>query len=177
MNHVAEEFRKTEGIDLRTDAMALQRLKEAAEKAKCELSQQMEATINLPFITADQQGPKHLQLTITRAKFESLCEDLFDRLKRPCEIALSDGKIKPGDITDVVMVGGSTRIPKVQAIAKAVFGTEELDKSMAKYHDVREQDFRHRERAGQEPDFQEGNLLHRVGQPDIRDHSRPSGRA
>jgi len=130
MNHVAEEFRKTEGIDLRNDAMALQRLKEAAEKAKCELSQQMEATINLPFITADQQGPKHLQLTITRAKFESLCEDLFDRLKRPCEIALSDGKIKPGDITDVVMVGGSTRIPKVQAIAKAVFGTEELDKSI-----------------------------------------------
>jgi molecular chaperone DnaK len=130
MDHVAEEFRKTEGIDLRNDAMALQRLKEAAEKAKCELSQQMEATINLPFITADQQGPKHLQLTITRAKFESLCEDLFDRLKRPCEVALSDGKIKPGDITDVVMVGGSTRIPKVQEIAKAVFGTDELDKSI-----------------------------------------------
>ncbi|MHC4348944.1 MAG: Hsp70 family protein, partial [Planctomycetota bacterium] len=112
IEHVADEFRKTEGIDLRTDAMALQRLKEAAEKAKCELSQQMEATINLPFITADQQGPKHLQQTITRAKFESLCADLFNRLKDPCRTALADAKIAPGDIADVVMVGGSTRIPK-----------------------------------------------------------------
>ena len=130
IDHVAEEFRKTEGIDLRGDAMALQRLKEAAEKAKCELSQQMEATINLPFITADQQGPKHLQLTITRAKFESLCEDLFDRLREPCKTALTDAKIAAGDIADVVMVGGSTRIPKVQAIAKEIFATDELDKSI-----------------------------------------------
>jgi molecular chaperone DnaK len=130
IEHVADEFRKTEGIDLRGDAMALQRLKEAAEKAKCELSQQMESTINLPFITADQQGPKHLQQTITRAKFESLCEDLFNRLKDPCRTALADGKIKPGDIADVVMVGGSTRIPKVQEITKEIFQTQELDKSI-----------------------------------------------
>ena len=130
IDHVAEEFRKTEGIDLRGDAMALQRLKEGAEKAKCELSQQMEATINLPFITADQQGPKHLQTTITRAKFESLCEDLFDRLREPCRTALADAKIAAGDIADVVMVGGSTRIPKVQAIAKEIFATDELDKSI-----------------------------------------------
>jgi len=130
IEHVADEFRKTEGIDLRTDAMALQRLKEAAEKAKCELSQQLEATINLPFITADQQGPKHLQMTISRAKFESLCEDLFNRLKDPCRTALADGKIAPGDIADVVMVGGSTRIPKVQEITKEIFQTQELDKSI-----------------------------------------------
>ena len=130
IDHVAEEFRKTEGIDLHGDAMALQRLKEGAEKAKCELSQQMEATINLPFITADQQGPKHLQMTITRAKFESLCEDLFDRLREPCRTALADAKISAGDIADVVMVGGSTRIPKVQAIAKEIFATDELDKSI-----------------------------------------------
>ncbi|MEE8458657.1 MAG: Hsp70 family protein, partial [Phycisphaerales bacterium] len=130
IDHVAEEFRKTEGIDLRGDAMALQRLKEGAEKAKCELSQQMEATINLPFITADQQGPKHLQMTITRAKFESLCEDLFNRLREPCTTALTDAKIAAGDIADVVMVGGSTRIPKVQEIAKEIFATDELDKSI-----------------------------------------------
>jgi len=130
IDHVAEEFRKTEGIDLRGDAMALQRLKEGAEKAKCELSQQMEATINLPFITADQQGPKHLQMTITRAKFESLCEDLFNRLREPCTTALTDAKISAGDIADVVMVGGSTRIPKVQEIAKEIFATDELDKSI-----------------------------------------------
>ncbi|MHC4080880.1 MAG: molecular chaperone DnaK, partial [Planctomycetota bacterium] len=130
IEHVADEFRKTEGIDLRTDAMALQRLKEAAEKAKCELSQQIEATINLPFITADQQGPKHLQQTITRAKFESLCADLFNRLKDPCRTALADAKIAPGDIADVVMVGGSTRIPKVQEITKEIFQTQELDKSI-----------------------------------------------
>ncbi len=130
MDHVADEFRKTEGIDLRGDAMALQRLKEAAEKAKCELSQQVEATINLPFITADQQGPKHLQLTITRAKFESLCEDLFNRLREPCTSCLTDAKVSASDISDVVMVGGSTRIPKVQEIAKEIFATGELDKSI-----------------------------------------------
>ena len=130
IDFVAEEFRKTEGIDLRGDAMALQRLKEAAEKAKCELSQQMEATINLPFITADQQGPKHLQQTITRARFESLCVDLFDRLKEPCRTALADAKVSPGDISDVVMVGGSTRTPMVQQIAMEIFATKELDRSI-----------------------------------------------
>lgn len=127
---LAEEFRKQNGIDLREDPMALQRLKEASEKAKCELSQQMETSINLPFITADQSGPKHLQQTISRAKFESLCEDLFDRLRGPCQIALTDAKIKPSDITEVVMVGGSTRVPKVQEIAKEIFETQELDKSI-----------------------------------------------
>ena len=130
INFTAEEFRKAQGIDLRKDAMALQRLKEAAEKAKCELSQQMETSINLPFITADQQGPKHLQQTITRVKFESLCEDLFDRLRGPCRTAIEDAKLKPGDIAEVVMVGGSTRIPKVQEIAKEIFQSESLDKSI-----------------------------------------------
>jgi molecular chaperone DnaK len=130
IDHVAEEFRKTQGIDLRPDPMALQRLKEAAEKAKCELSQQVETTINLPFITADQQGPKHLQQTITRAKFEGLCEDLFNRLREPCQTAVADAKVDPGEIDAVVMVGGSTRIPKVQEITKALFQTQELDKSI-----------------------------------------------
>ncbi len=130
IDYVAEEFRKSQGIDIRSDAMALQRLKEAAEKAKCELSQQLETAINLPFITADQTGPKHLQQTITRAKFESLCEDLFDRLRGPCKIALQDAKEKASDIAEVVLVGGSTRIPKVQEICKEIFETEELDKSI-----------------------------------------------
>ncbi len=130
IDFVAEEFRKTEGIDLREDAMAHQRLKEAAEKAKIELSQQLETTINLPFITADQNGPKHLQQTITRTRFETICEDLFDRLREPCKTALADAKLEAGRIDEVVMVGGSTRIPKVQEIAKQIFATEELDKSI-----------------------------------------------
>ena len=130
IDYIADEFKKKEGIDIRGDAMALQRLKEAAEKAKMELSQQLETTVNLPFITADQNGPKHLQVTVTRATFESICEDLFDRLRGPCETALKDGKIDPADITEVVMVGGSTRIPKVQEIAKEIFKTDEIDKSI-----------------------------------------------
>jgi len=130
IDHIAEEFRKKEGIDIRKDAMALQRLKEAAEKAKCELSTQMETTINLPFITADQSGPKHLQETLTRAKFESLCSDLFDRLRGPCQTALKDAKIDASKVAEVIMVGGSTRIPKVQEIAKEIFQTTELDKSI-----------------------------------------------
>ncbi|MHC5114110.1 MAG: molecular chaperone DnaK [Planctomycetota bacterium] len=130
IDEVAEDFRKKEGIDIREDSMALQRLKEAAEKAKCELSQQMETTINLPFITADQNGPKHLQTTITRAKFVEICADLFDRLRGPCVQALSDGKIDASKIDDVIMVGGSTRIPKVQDIAKDVFERAELDRSI-----------------------------------------------
>jgi len=130
IDHLAEEFRKTEGIDIRSDAMALQRLKEAAEKAKCELSQQLETTVNLPFITADQNGPKHLQVTITRATFEALAKPLFDRLVKPCKTAMSDAGIGGGEIGEVVMVGGSTRIPQVQAIAKEIFGTDELDKSI-----------------------------------------------
>ncbi len=130
IDFIADEFKKTEGIDIRSDAMALQRLKEAAEKAKIELSQQMEAQVNLPFITADQNGPKHLQVTVTRATFESICNDLFDRLRKPCEQALTDAKIKPADIAEVVMVGGSTRIPQVQEIAKDIFETPELDRSI-----------------------------------------------
>ena len=130
IDYIADEFRKTDGIDIRTDAMALQRLKEAAEKAKCELSQQLETSVNLPFITADQNGPKHLQVTVSRAKFEELAADLFKRLEGPCKTALADAALGLGDVTDVVMVGGSTRIPKVQEIAKSLFGTAELDRSI-----------------------------------------------
>ncbi len=130
IDYIADEFRKQESIDLRDDPMALQRLKEAAEKAKCELSQQKETSVNLPFITADQNGPKHLQVNITRATFETLCSDLFDRLRGPCERAIKDAKLAPADISDVVMVGGSTRIPQVAEIAKEIFGTAELDKSI-----------------------------------------------
>ena len=130
IDFLAEDFRKKEGIDVRKDAMALQRLKEAAEKAKIELSTQMETTVNLPFITADQNGPKHLQVTISRAKFEDMCKDLFERLAAPCEKALADAKLKPSDIGEVVMVGGSIRIPKVQELAKRIFKTDNLDKSI-----------------------------------------------
>jgi molecular chaperone DnaK len=124
INFLANEFKKTEGIDLREDAMAHQRLKEAAEKAKCELSTQLESTVNLPFITADASGPKHLQITISRSKFESLVEPIFERLKTPCHKAINDAKLKAGDIAEVLLVGGSTRIPKVQQIVKSIFGRE-----------------------------------------------------
>ncbi|MBU6412587.1 MAG: molecular chaperone DnaK [Planctomycetes bacterium] len=124
IDFLAEEFRKKEGIDVRKDAMALQRLKEAAEKAKCELSTMQETTVNLPFITADASGPKHLQVTITRAKFEQLCDDLFSRLREPCLKALSDAKVDASKIDEVVLVGGSTRIPKVQQMCKEIFGKE-----------------------------------------------------
>jgi molecular chaperone DnaK len=130
IDFLAEDFRKKEGIDVRKDPMALQRLKEAAEKAKIELSTQMETTVNLPFITADQNGPKHLQVTISRAKFEEMCKDLFERLAAPCEKALADAKLKPSDVGEVVMVGGSIRIPRVQELAKKIFQTENLDKSI-----------------------------------------------
>jgi len=124
INYLADEFKKTEGIDLRDDPMAHQRLKEAAEKAKCELSSQLETTVNLPFITADAKGPKHLQITITRSKFESLAEPIFERLKSPCYKALEDAKLSANDIAEVLLVGGSTRIPKVQEIVKDIFGKE-----------------------------------------------------
>jgi len=124
INYLADEFKKTEGIDLRNDPMAHQRLKEAAEKCKCELSTQVESTVNLPFITADASGPKHLQLTITRSKFEALVEHVFERLKAPCRRALEDAKLTGKDISEVLLVGGSTRIPKVQQIVKDVFGKE-----------------------------------------------------
>ncbi|MDX2146099.1 MAG: molecular chaperone DnaK [Planctomycetota bacterium] len=124
IDFLAEEFRKKEGIDVRKDAMALQRLKEAAEKAKIELSTMQETTINLPFITADASGPKHLQVSLTRAKFESITNDLFERLKAPCLNALRDAQLDPSKLDEVVLVGGSTRMPKAQQIAKEIFGRE-----------------------------------------------------
>ena len=124
IDHIAEGFRKKEGIDVRSDAMALQRLKEAAEKAKIELSTGQETTVNLPFITADQSGPKHLQETISRAKFESLIEGVLKRLREPCLKALKDAKLDASKIDEVVLVGGSTRIPAVGLMCKDVFGKE-----------------------------------------------------
>jgi molecular chaperone DnaK len=124
INHIADEFKRTEGIDLRGDAMALQRLKEAAEKAKCELSTAMEANVNLPFITATADGPKHLTLTLTRAKFEQLAEPVFQRLAGPCKACLADAKLSSGDVDEVILVGGSTRIPKVRELVKELFGKE-----------------------------------------------------
>ena len=124
INYVAEEFRKVESIDLRKDPMALQRLKEACEKAKCELSTTQETTINLPFITADQSGPKHLQQTITRARFEQLTERLTERCRGPVVQALRDAKLSAADVEQVVLVGGSTRMPAVVRLVKEIFGKE-----------------------------------------------------
>jgi molecular chaperone DnaK len=124
IDHVAEEFRKAEGIDLRKDAMALQRLKEACEKAKCELSTTMETSINLPFITADQSGPKHLQMTITRTKFEQLTQQLTERCRGPVMECLKSAKLSASDVDEVVLVGGSTRIPAVQSLVKNIFNRE-----------------------------------------------------
>ncbi len=124
INYVAEEFRKANGIDLRQDAMAHQRLKEACEKAKCELSTSLETTVNLPFITADSSGPRHLTQTITRSKFEQLTESTVSRLREAIKKALVDAKLKPNEIDECILVGGSTRIPFVQNICKEVFGKE-----------------------------------------------------
>jgi molecular chaperone DnaK len=121
---IVGEFKKQEGVDLSKDPMALQRLKEAAEKAKCELSTVAQTDINLPFITATDAGPKHLNLTLTRAKFEQLCDDLFQRTVEPCKIALKDAGLTAKDIDEVVLVGGSTRMPKVQEIVTELFGKE-----------------------------------------------------
>jgi molecular chaperone DnaK len=121
---LADEFKKQEGIDLRRDPMALQRLKEAAEKAKCELSTTSQTEINLPFITADQSGPKHLTLSLTRAKFEGLVESLLERTVEPCKKALSDAGLSASDIDEVILVGGTTRIPRVQQIVGELFGCE-----------------------------------------------------
>ncbi len=121
---IAEEFKKDQGIDLKQDAMAIQRLKEAAEKAKCELSSTMETEINLPFITADAAGPKHLSIKLTRAKLEQLVGDLIDRTKGPCEQALKDAKLEAKEIDEVILVGGMTRMPKVQETVKAIFGKD-----------------------------------------------------
>lgn len=124
MNWLCDEFKKSEGIDLRNDKQAMQRIKEAAEKAKCELSSVVETTINLPFITADANGPKHLDISLTRAKFEDLCHDLLDRCKKPVEQSLKDAGLSKGDIDEVVLVGGSTRIPAVQALVKDYTGKD-----------------------------------------------------
>ncbi len=121
---IADEFRKEQGIDLRKDRMALQRLKEAAEKAKIELSTVMQTEINLPFITADASGPKHLQMTLTRAKLEQLTADLIERSIGPCRRALEDANLKPSDIDEVVLVGGQTRMPAVQEAVRKFFGRE-----------------------------------------------------
>lgn len=124
IDYIADEFMKQEGVDLRKDPMALQRLREAAEKAKCELSQLLQTEINLPFITATADGPKHLNMTITRAKFESLCMDLFEKTLGPVEQALRDAKVTPAQIDEVILVGGSTRIPKIQELVRNFFGKE-----------------------------------------------------
>jgi len=124
INYLADEFRKEQGIDLRNDKMALQRLKEAAEKAKMELSTSMETDVNLPFITADSSGPKHLNIKITRAKLESIVSDLLDKLEQPCRNALKDSTISANDIHEVILVGGMTRMPAVQERVKKIFGKE-----------------------------------------------------
>ena len=124
INWLVDEFKKQEGIDLRNDKQAMQRLKEAAEKAKCELSSVVETTINLPFITADANGPKHLDMTLSRAKFEELSYDLLERCKKPVEQAIKDAGISKAEINEVVLVGGSTRIPAVQALVKEYTGKE-----------------------------------------------------
>jgi molecular chaperone DnaK len=124
IDYLADEFRKDQGIDLRKDRMALQRLKEAAEKAKIELSNMMETDINLPFITADASGPKHLNMKLTRAKLEKLTEDLIEMVEGPCRQALADAGLSARDIDEVILVGGMTRMPKVQDKVKQIFGKE-----------------------------------------------------
>ncbi len=124
VHYLADEFKKEQGIDLRNDKLALQRLKEAAEKAKIELSSSQQTEVNLPFITADQSGPKHLTMKLTRAKLESLVDDLIARTRGPCEKALKDAGLKAAEIDEVVLVGGMTRMPKVQQVVKEVFGQE-----------------------------------------------------
>jgi molecular chaperone DnaK len=124
MDYLADEFKRDSGIDLHNDPLALQRLKDAAEKAKIELSSSHQTEINLPYITADASGPKHLNIKLTRAKLESLVEDLIAKTIEPCRIALKDAKLSPSDVSDVILVGGQTRMPKVQEMVKEIFGKE-----------------------------------------------------
>lgn len=124
IDYLADEFKKDQGIDLRNDKMALQRLKEGGEKAKIELSGSMETDVNLPFITADASGPKHLNIKLTRAKLEALVDDLIVKVVAPCNTALKDANLKAGDIDEVILVGGMTRMPKVQAKVKEIFGKD-----------------------------------------------------
>ena len=130
INYVADQFKKDQGVDLRKDPMALQRLREACERAKKDLSSSQSTDINLPFITADASGPKHLQMNITRSKFEQLIDKLVERCRKPVESALKDAKLKPGDIDEVVLVGGSTRVPMVQEFVKKMFGGKEPHKGV-----------------------------------------------
>jgi len=124
IDYIVTEFKKEQGVDLKNDVLALQRLKEAAEKAKVELSSSQQTDINLPYITADQSGPKHLTMKLTRSKLESLVEDLIERTVEPCRIAIKDAGVKLSDISDVILVGGQTRMPKVQETVKNFFGKE-----------------------------------------------------
>ena len=124
MDYLCDEFKKEQGIDLRKDMLALQRLKDAAEKAKIELSSSQQTEVNLPYVTADASGPKHLAIKITRAKFESLVEELIEKTIKPCEMAIKDAGVKLSDISDVILVGGQTRMPKVQDKVKELFGRE-----------------------------------------------------
>lgn len=130
VDYVADEFKKTSGVDVRKDPMALQRVAEACEKAKCDLSAMSQTTINLPYITADKSGPKHLQQTITKAKFENLSEVLFDKLRAPVVNALKDAGVTAAQIDEIVLVGGSTRMPRVQEICKELFGGKEPNKGV-----------------------------------------------
>ncbi|HMA32221.1 MAG TPA: molecular chaperone DnaK, partial [Casimicrobiaceae bacterium] len=124
IEYIVTEFKKEQGVDLKNDVLALQRLKEAAEKAKIELSSSQQTEINLPYVTADASGPKHLSMKITRAKLESLVEDLIERTIEPCKIAIKDAGVSLSDISDVILVGGQTRMPKVQDTVKAIFGKD-----------------------------------------------------
>src|SRR5674476_363873 len=124
MDYLCDEFKRDQGIDLRKDVLALQRLKEAAEKAKIELSSSQQTEINLAYITADASGPKHLSIKLTRAKLESLVDELIEKTVAPCLTAIKDSGIKVSDISDVILVGGMTRMPKVQEKVKEIFGKE-----------------------------------------------------
>ena len=124
IDYLADEFKKDQGLDLRNDKMALQRLKEAAEKAKMELSTSMETDVNLPFITADANGPKHLNIKVTRAKLEALVSDLLDKIEGPCKVAMKDAGLSPSNVDEVILVGGMTRMPAVQERVKKIFGKE-----------------------------------------------------
>jgi len=124
IDFLCDEFKKDQGIDLRQDRLALQRLKEAAEKAKIELSSAMQTEVNLPFITADQAGPKHLSVKLSRSKLEALVEELVQRTVEPCRIALKDAGLKPADINEAILVGGMTRMPKINETVKQIFERE-----------------------------------------------------
>src|SRR5258708_7242361 len=124
MEWIISEFKKENGIDLSKDQMALQRLKESAEKAKMELSTLLETEVNLPFITADASGPKHLQMKLTRARFEQMVEDVIQRSMGPCKQAMTDAAVTPQKIDEVVLVGGQTRMPRIQTLVRDLFGRE-----------------------------------------------------